>query len=64
MTSQDLPKANFTRNTKLIGHSDQGGWPGWRAADGQQTCDVLVSTDGLVYSTDFNGGLFILEYKG
>jgi hypothetical protein len=29
-----------------------------------QTCDVWVSTDGLVYSTDFNGGLYIIEYQG
>ena len=29
-----------------------------------QSCDVWVSTDGLVYSSDFNGGLFILEYDG
>jgi hypothetical protein len=28
-----------------------------------QTCDVLVSADGLVYSTDFTGGLYILEYR-
>jgi hypothetical protein len=29
-----------------------------------QSCDVWVSTDGVVYSTDFNGGMYILEYKG
>lgn len=29
-----------------------------------QSCDVLVTADGLVYSTDFNGGLYILEYQG
>jgi hypothetical protein len=29
-----------------------------------QSCDVWVSADGLVYSTDFNGGLYIVEYKG
>ena len=29
-----------------------------------QSCDVLVTTDGVVYSTDFNGGLYILEYQG
>jgi hypothetical protein len=29
-----------------------------------QSCDVWVSADGLVYSSDFNGGLFILEYQG
>jgi hypothetical protein len=28
-----------------------------------QSCDVLVTADGLVYSTDFNGGLYILEYR-
>jgi len=37
-----------------------------RSADRKviQSCDVWVSTDGLVYSSDFNGGLFILEYEG
>jgi hypothetical protein len=29
-----------------------------------QSCDVWVSADGLVYSNDYNGGLFILEYQG
>lgn len=29
-----------------------------------QSCDVWVSTDGVIYGTDFNGGLYILEYKG
>jgi hypothetical protein len=29
-----------------------------------QSCDVWVSADGLIYSTDFNGGLYILEYEG
>jgi hypothetical protein len=29
-----------------------------------QTCDVYVTTDGVIYSTDFNGGMYILEYKG
>jgi hypothetical protein len=29
-----------------------------------QSCDVWVSADGLVYGTDFNGGLCILEYRG
>jgi len=29
-----------------------------------QSCDVWVSAEGLVYSTDFNGGLYILEYRG
>ena len=27
-----------------------------------QSCDVWVSKEGLVYSNDFNGGLYILEY--
>ena len=25
---------------------------------------AVVSADGLVYSNDYNGGLFILEYQG
>ncbi len=29
-----------------------------------QSCDVWVSTEGVIYSTDFNGGLYILEYRG
>ena len=29
-----------------------------------QSCDVLVTQDGVVYTTDFNGGMYILEYKG
>jgi hypothetical protein len=29
-----------------------------------QSCDVWVGTNGIVYSNDFNGGLYILEYKG
>ncbi|MCF8478371.1 MAG: hypothetical protein K9G60_15190 [Pseudolabrys sp.] len=28
-----------------------------------QSCDVWVSADGLVYSNDFNGGMYILEYQ-
>ena len=29
-----------------------------------QSCDVWVSGEGLIYSNDYNGGLFILEYNG
>lgn len=29
-----------------------------------QSCDVFVDKAGLVYSNDYNGGLYILEYKG
>ncbi|MCP5087208.1 MAG: hypothetical protein GY952_10450 [Rhodobacteraceae bacterium] len=29
-----------------------------------QSCDVWVSTEGLIYNNDYNGGLFILEYNG
>ncbi len=29
-----------------------------------QSCDIWVSADGLVYSNDYNSGLFILEYQG
>ena len=28
-----------------------------------QSCDVFVDAGGLVYTTDYNGGLYILEYK-
>src|SRR5258706_4093569 len=29
-----------------------------------QSCDIFVDTEGLVYSNDYNGGLYILEYHG
>ena len=29
-----------------------------------QSCDVLVTKDGLIYTTDFNGGMYISEYNG
>ena len=29
-----------------------------------QSCDVWVSTEGLVYTSDYNAGLYILEYAG
>ncbi len=29
-----------------------------------QSCDVYVTADGLIYSTDFNGGMYVLEYTG
>jgi hypothetical protein len=29
-----------------------------------QSCDVLVTRDGVIYTTDFNGGMYILEYQG
>ncbi len=29
-----------------------------------QSCDVWVSKEGLVYSNDYNGGLYIMEYEG
>jgi len=28
-----------------------------------QSCDVWVSADGLIYSSDYNGGLYIFEYQ-
>jgi hypothetical protein len=28
-----------------------------------QTCDVLVDKEGIVYTTDFNDGMYILEYQ-
>jgi len=29
-----------------------------------QSCDVFVDAQGLVYANDYNGGLYILEYRG
>jgi hypothetical protein len=29
-----------------------------------QSADVFVDAGGLIYSTDYNGGLYILEYRG
>jgi hypothetical protein len=29
-----------------------------------QSADVFVDQSGLIYSTDYNAGLFILEYRG
>jgi len=29
-----------------------------------QSCDIWVSAGGLIYSNDYNGGMFILEYNG
>jgi hypothetical protein len=29
-----------------------------------QSCDVFVDAQGLVYSNDYNGGLYILEFEG
>lgn len=29
-----------------------------------QSCDVFVDTEGLVYVTDYNAGLYVMEYRG
>ena len=29
-----------------------------------QTCDALVTTDGLIFVSDWNAGMHVLEYKG
>jgi hypothetical protein len=29
-----------------------------------QSVDVFVDRNGIVYSTDMNAGLYIMEYKG
>jgi hypothetical protein len=29
-----------------------------------QSADVFVDAGGLIYSTDYNGGLYILEFNG
>ena len=29
-----------------------------------QSCDIWVSKEGLAYVSDYNAGLYILEYNG
>jgi hypothetical protein len=29
-----------------------------------QSADVFVDADGLIYSTDYNAGLYVLEFAG
>ena len=29
-----------------------------------QSCDVFVDAQGVIYSTDYNGGLSVIEYLG
>jgi hypothetical protein len=29
-----------------------------------QSADVFVDSDGMIYSTDYNGGLYVMEYLG
>jgi len=29
-----------------------------------QSCDVFVDAQGIIYSTDYNAGLSIIEYRG
>jgi hypothetical protein len=29
-----------------------------------QACDALVTRDGIIYMSDWNAGLNVLEYKG
>ena len=29
-----------------------------------QSADVFVTADGLIYSTDYNGGLYVIEFDG
>jgi hypothetical protein len=35
-----------------------------RVARNALTCDCHVTTDGLMYVTDWNAGLHVLEYLG
>ena len=30
----------------------------------RHTADVFVSQDGLIYATDYDAGLYILQWKG
>ena len=29
-----------------------------------QSCDVFVAQDGVMYLTDYNAGLYVLQYDG
>jgi len=29
-----------------------------------QSADVFVDAAGIVYSTDYNGGLYVMEFRG
>jgi hypothetical protein len=55
MSIQDLPKADFSRNMKLIGHSDQGGRP-----DGVQ----LMINKGFAYVGHmFSKGFSVIDVR-
>jgi hypothetical protein len=30
----------------------------------RHTADIFVATDGLIYITDYDAGLYILQWKG
>lgn len=55
MSSQDLPKPDFVRNMRLIGHSDQGGRP-----DGVQ----LMIDKGFAYIGHmFSKGFSVVDVR-
>ena len=64
----DRPKPEYARYMRLVGHCDQGGRPnGVQIMVHRgviQSADVFVDASGLIYATDYNAGLFILEYSG
>ena len=55
MSSQDLPKPDFARNMKLIGHSDQGG-----REDGVQ---VMVNKGHAFVGHMFSKGFSIIDVR-
>ena len=55
MTSQNLPKPDFVRNMKLIGHSDQGGRP-----DGVQ---VMVNKGYAFVGHMFSKGFSVIDVR-
>ena len=55
MSSQDLPKPDFARNMKLIGHTDQGGRP-----DGVQ---VMVNKGHAYVGHMFSKGFSIIDVR-
>ena len=57
----DLPKPDYARKMRIVGHTDQGGRP-----DGVQVMvhrGFALDAKGLIYATDYNAGLYILEFN-
>ncbi|MBI3704083.1 MAG: hypothetical protein HY244_09615 [Rhizobiales bacterium] len=54
-----------SKNIRFLARCDYGGRPdGVQVAKAIQSCDVFVDSEGLMYLTDTNAGLYILQYEG